>query len=278
MTGLLRVPKPAPYHRAGQGEPLLLLHPFMLSHDVWADVVPHLSDHFDVVALTLPGHWGGVPLRRRDVSLKGFADRVEEILDELGWETCHIAGNSIGGWLSLELATRGRARSVTAIAPAGGWTKYSLSQIIIGAKFALLVPLVLLGRITGDIGRRLGPLRNLVMRVVSADVAAVPRARADNVVRAASNCPSFLSYLWADLRDGGVQGLDKVTVPVQFVFCAEDWLVPQPRYSRMFTEGLPQAAVTTLPGVGHVPALESPELVAELIRTHIEALPSADTA
>ena len=56
MTSLLRVPEPAPYHRAGQGEPLLLLHPFMLSHDVWADVVPHLAEHHDVVALTLPGH------------------------------------------------------------------------------------------------------------------------------------------------------------------------------------------------------------------------------
>jgi pimeloyl-ACP methyl ester carboxylesterase len=62
------------------------------------------------------------------------------------------------------------------------------------------------------------------------------------------------------------------------VFCAEDWLMPQPRYSRMFTAGLPHASVTTLTGVGHVPALESPELVAELIRTHIEAVPSSETA
>ena len=119
--GRLRVPEPTASVRRGSGEPLLLIHPFMLSHDVWSDVVPTLAEEYDVVAATLPGHWGGPHVRRRDVSLDVFADGLEELLDDLGWETCHVAGNSIGGWLALELARRGRARSVVAIAPAGGW-------------------------------------------------------------------------------------------------------------------------------------------------------------
>jgi len=278
VVSLLRVPKPTPYNRAGRGEPLLLLHPFLLSHDVWAEVVTELSDQYDVVAMTLPGHWGGPPLRWRHVSLNAFADGVEEFLDQLGWETCHIAGNSIGGWLAFELARRGRARSVTAVAPAGGWTRWSANQIIIGAKFLVLVPAAFLGRITGDLACRLAVLRKLFLKVVSNDTAAVPRQRADNYIRAASHCPSFLAYLWADLRDGGVQGLEDVAVPVQILLCAEDWLVPPKRYSRIYTEGLPGASVVMLAGVGHVPMLENPGPVADLIRAHIEGLPSTETA
>jgi pimeloyl-ACP methyl ester carboxylesterase len=41
-------------------------------------------------------------------------------MDEAGFETAHIAGNSLGGYLALQLAARGRARSVVALAPGGG--------------------------------------------------------------------------------------------------------------------------------------------------------------
>lgn len=278
MISLFRMPQPTAYNRAGQGEPLLLLHPFALSHDIWADAVPLLSYRYDVVAMTLPGHWGGPPLRRRDVSITGFADAIEEFLDELGWESCHIAGNSIGGWLALELARRGRARSVTAVAPAGGWGHFDVGQIVIGAKFVVMVPMALLGRITGDLGSHVGVLRNFFLRVVSFDRASVPRERADNYIRATTHCSSFLPYMWADLRHGGVKGLADVAVPVQILLCERDWLLPPKRFSRIYTDGLPGASVVMLPGVGHVPTLENPGPVAELIRAHIEGLPASETA
>ena len=43
------------------------------------------------------------------------------LIDELGVDTAHFVGNSMGGALSLEMAKRGRARSVVAISPGGGW-------------------------------------------------------------------------------------------------------------------------------------------------------------
>jgi len=54
-----------------------------------------------------------------------LADHVERQLDELGWDTPHIVGNSLGGWVAFELERRGRARTVTGIAPAGGWTRWA---------------------------------------------------------------------------------------------------------------------------------------------------------
>src|SRR5207248_10823872 len=52
-------------------------------------------------------------------SIPMLAAAVEEQLDRLGWETAHVAGKSLGGWVALELARRGRARTVVAIAPMG---------------------------------------------------------------------------------------------------------------------------------------------------------------
>src|SRR4051794_29961938 len=46
-----------------------------------------------------------------------MADAVAGLMDDIGWDTAHIAGNSLGGWTALELAKRGRARSVAAIGP-----------------------------------------------------------------------------------------------------------------------------------------------------------------
>ncbi len=57
----------------------------------------------------------------RAVSVESLADAVEVALDETGFETPHVVGNSLGGWLGLELARRGRARTVTAVSPAGAW-------------------------------------------------------------------------------------------------------------------------------------------------------------
>jgi len=104
-----------PAHRGGSGPPLVLLHGFMDTWRTWELVLPALERRHDVLALTLPGHAGGPPLDG-DV-----ADALERALDVAGFATAHVAGNSAGGFLALELAARGRARSVVAFAPAGGW-------------------------------------------------------------------------------------------------------------------------------------------------------------
>lgn len=259
--------------RSGSGEPLLLIHPFTTSHDVWADVLPTLAKEYDVVAVTLPGHWGGPPLRRRDVSLAAYADGVEAAMDDLGWETAHLVGNSIGGWLSFELARRGRARSVTAIAPAGGWTKWSPNALLVGAKFVALYPLVAVGHLLGERVTRLGRFATPFLALVSANPRRVPRARADNLLRASSRCPSFFPFLVKELRHTTVLDLDGLDerVPLRLVLCEHDRIVPAKRYGPPYVAMLPSMGVVTLPDVGHIPMFEAPDLVADTILEHVRA-------
>ena len=110
-------------YRAGEGETLVLLHGFTATWRCWLPNIALLVPQFDVVAPTLHGHDGGptLPDGVKAKSLGDAADHVEQQLDEQGVGEAHFAGNSMGGALALELAKRGRAKSVVAISPGGGW-------------------------------------------------------------------------------------------------------------------------------------------------------------
>ncbi len=85
-------------------------------------MLPALERQHDVLAPTLPGHAGG-PAIEAEISEAVLADAVERAMDEAGFETAHVVGNSLGGYVALQLAARGRALSVVALAPAGGWAQ-----------------------------------------------------------------------------------------------------------------------------------------------------------
>ena len=107
-----------PSHRGGSGTPLLCVHGFVDTWRTWELVLPALERTHDVLAPTLPGHAGGPPV---EGSVDAVVDTLESAMDDVGFETAHICGNSLGGYVALQLAARGRAESVVAFAPAGGW-------------------------------------------------------------------------------------------------------------------------------------------------------------
>jgi pimeloyl-ACP methyl ester carboxylesterase len=111
------------HDRTGVGEPLVLLHGLGSSRRSWDPVVPGLVAERDVIAVDLPGHGDSSASRARNSSPADIAARVVELLDDLGLHTVHLGGNSLGGWVALELAKQGRARSVTVFSPAGLWAK-----------------------------------------------------------------------------------------------------------------------------------------------------------
>src|ERR1700712_3835548 len=102
-------------------EPLILLHGVMGATSMWRQTLPLLATSLRVIALPALGHQAGRPCEKRPCRIEHVVDDVERSLDALGIQRAHVAGNSMGGWLALELARRGRARSVCALSPAGMW-------------------------------------------------------------------------------------------------------------------------------------------------------------
>ncbi len=109
------------HDRTGTGDPLVLIHGLGSARTVWALVTPALAASFDVVAVDLPGHGSTPWIGGTAMDPRSLADSVRATLDALGIQRAHLVGNSLGGWVSLELAAGSpdRVASVTALAPAG---------------------------------------------------------------------------------------------------------------------------------------------------------------
>jgi pimeloyl-ACP methyl ester carboxylesterase len=102
--------------------PLVCLHGFMETWRTWDLVLPALERRHDVLAPTLPGHAGGAALEGPPTG-HTMVDAVERAMDDAGFDTAHVVGNSLGGFVALQLAARGRARTAVAARAAGGWAR-----------------------------------------------------------------------------------------------------------------------------------------------------------
>lgn len=256
--------------RVGRGEPLVLIHPFTTNARVWRGVAEVLADRFDVLMVTLPGHYGADKVSFSGITIPRMADFVEAAMDEAGWETAHVAGNSLGGWLSLELGARGRARTVTALAPAGGWGGWlDLRRTLpLGAKFIAISPLALLGRVADPVVGNWGFAHRVMLSLVSGDSRKVERRDSRAMMRASTHCAGYLAVLANGFRHGGMAAMEDVAVPVRLVLCDKDRIIPPRKYGSRYEERLPNSHTVTLEGIGHVPMLEAPEIVADLIAEH----------
>jgi pimeloyl-ACP methyl ester carboxylesterase len=263
----------APIH-LGSGQPILMLHPFLCSQNVWRTVAAQLADtgRFEVLAPTMLGHHGGprAPGWLLDTAI--LVDDVERRMDEIGWDTAHIVGNSLGGWVAFELERRGRARTLTGIAPAGGWGQHSLTKYETVLKFVLGGPALVAARLLGPrildvpFGTRIATLP------VSGPADGPSRADLELLVRDATHCTAYIQLLVKTLRLPGLLELASVDVPTHLVLCEKDRVFPSPRATKYFIENLPtDTRVTRLPGLGHIPMLEAPGRVTELIAEFVDA-------
>ncbi|BAV40473.1 alpha/beta fold hydrolase [Mycobacterium ulcerans subsp. shinshuense] len=252
---------------------MLLLHPFLLSQAVWEQVAQRLADtgRYEVFAPTMASHNGGPRAGTWFLSSAVLADHVERQMDELGWDSAHIVGNSLGGWVAFELERRGRARSVTGIAPAGGWTRWSPAKFEVIIKFVMGIPLLALAWLLGPRVMRLPFSRRLATYAISASPDGVSDAELLGCIDDVAHCPAYLQLLVKALLLRGLRELAENAVPAHLVICGKDRIIPAPRYSRHFTTHLPDDhRVTVLDNVGHVPMFEAPARVTALISGFIE--------
>lgn len=103
---------------------LVLVHGLGSAGNIWKILVPQLIEDFTVYAIDLPGH-GDAPLTEGEVlDPRSLAQSIiDYMMSTMGVKTMHVAGNSLGGWIALEMAAIApdNVLSVTALAPAGLW-------------------------------------------------------------------------------------------------------------------------------------------------------------
>ncbi len=253
-----------PSHRGGSGSPLVCLHGFTDTWRTWELVLAQLERHHDVLALTLPGHAGGPPLERR-VDEDLLPDAIERAMDEAGFSDAHIVGNSLGGFLALQLAARDRAKSVVAFAPAGGWARDDDSfkdllafQARMQEQLAASAPLAEL-LVASTEGRR------RATQLIIETFEHIPGELIAHQLLGAAACDVRPLVEYAT-HEGWRLEAERICCPVRVVWGTVDKLLIWPSAAARFRDDwLPHADWIELDGAGHCPQLERPLEVAQLI-------------
>lgn len=243
-------------------EPLLLLHGVSMSAGVWDPVVPLLADRFDLIVPTVAGHRGG-PAYSGTATISALVDATEKVLDERGLDTVHVAGNSMGGWMSIELARRGRARSVCALAPAGFWTVGTPDETSATAKVRRVRQLAIRTRGIMPPLLRFAAVRQAVLKEAAEHADRLTQAQAVEGMRDMVECTVADDLLLAIKEQ--VAPLDPLPCPVTIALAEKDRIFPPATYGAVARQRLPQARFVDLPGVGHVPMIDDPALSARVI-------------
>jgi pimeloyl-ACP methyl ester carboxylesterase len=246
---------------------MLLLHGIGHRWQMWTPVLDSLAREYEVVALDLPG-FGKSPRSAfgSEITLDTAAALLGDVMDELGWDRAHIVGNSLGGWLALELGVRDRALSICALAPAGLWSDYQA----VGRRLRFWFTLWVEG------SRRLTPAHRL-LRFRAARTLAMSgvfgrpwKVPPDIAIGDARNlATSAFDEVFEAGTNQRFTGGQSIEVPVTVAWHSRD---PLFRANRSTVAELPpHARVVQLKGCGHVPTWDDPPLVLETIRSTTDA-------
>ncbi|EPH45567.1 alpha/beta fold hydrolase [Streptomyces aurantiacus] len=250
------------YKRTGTGDPLLLLHGIGHHRQAWDPVVGILAAERDVISVDLPG-FGASPALPDGLAydLSTVVPALHALCEALGVDRPHVAGNSLGGLLALELGREKLVRSVTALSPAGFWNeaerRYAFTTLLTMRRMARLMPLPMIERLS----------RSAVGRTaLTSTIYARPGHRSPEAVVAETlalrNATGFHETLVAGqsvlFRD------DVPDLPVTVAWGTRDRLLLR-RQGVRAKQAIPGARLVRLPGCGHVPMHDDPALVARVI-------------
>ena len=250
------------HDRSGSGEPLVLIHGFGSFRGVWAPVLPALEREHEVIAIDLPG-FGDSPPDVDHPTPPRLAVAIAGLLDDLGLERPQVAGFSMGGWITLELNKLGRTAGACAICPAGFFNRRERAF----AKASLRNTRVTLKMLDSRIERlaESDAFRRHANRQYMEHADNMSPGELVATVRAYTAASGFDATL-DGLHEGHFTGGEAVTPPVTIAWGDKDKLL-LPRQAERARRAIPQARHLWLPGCGHFPMVDAPEITANAILT-----------
>ncbi len=256
------------------GQRVLLLHGLGGTKSSFFPTVAALSHQHTVHALDFPGFGASSKPSTGAYNAEWFAQSVLAFMDELGIESAHLVGNSMGGRVAIEaaLSASDRISSLSLLTPALAWRRHRQFLPIVKLLSPKLagIPHPLLKRVVRQQIKGLfaDPSRidPDVIEVGAIDFSNSYRSRGARIAFAAAARNIYLDAPFGN--KGFWTRLAQLQTPSLFVFGDHDTLVPA-KFARHVCEILPQARCVTLENCGHVPQIELPDQTNKLIRQHI---------
>ena len=260
------------YVELGSGDPpVLFVHGLGAQWRVWALTLPVIEARRRTIAVDLPG-FGASEVGAAPVSIRGYAELLKRLCAVLDLDRVVVVGNSMGGFIAAELAliAPGLVERLVLVDAAGIVpTRAELARILPWLWSTALVGPALESASRG-VAARPG-LRRAALRMVIEDAAALP---ADLTYWALLATPgpstrdalrASLSYLTPEWEEqlGAIECSTLVT------WGEGDTLIPV-RYAAEYARRIPGARVVRIPGAGHLPMIERPDLFNEALLEFID--------
>ncbi len=248
------------YEVRGVGAPVLLIAGFASGGNVWDLLVEELSPDRTCITFDNRGV-GGTSAPREAYTVPRMADDAEGLLATVGFalEETVIVGQSMGGFIALDLATRGRSPAalvLVATASKGGSPVEGMSP-----------------RARGALYRTRGPRREIVRGIAEAGMGERTKQLhperleilEQKLLAGSLKAPGYLGQGAAVAAFDGRRRLDAVSCPCTVVHGTSDEMFPFAAAEEL-AAAIPEAELLSLEGVGHFPQIEAVEALAAEIR------------
>jgi len=257
------------YERSGAGEPLLLIMGMSGTHLTWGEpFLDALRHDFDVVIYDHRG-MGKSARTEPPFTIVDLADDAVALLDELGWDSAHVCGISMGGMVAQELVLRHpeRVRTLTLGCTYAGGPGATLTSPEVFQRLSA-------GMMSGDRERALRTGWEVnVSRAFAGDEAQYAEFRR-RAIEVPANIPTIMAQLQAIAPHDTSPRLREISAPTLVIHGTDDEMLSY-RNGEAIAQAIPGARTEILEGIGHLFFWEEPERSAALIREHALARASA---
>lgn len=206
---------------------LVLVHGLGSAGNIWKSIIPDLIRDFRVFAIDLPGHGDAPLLVKEGLTPRRLAEMIlDHMEDEHGVEEVHVAGNSLGGWIALEMADVNpeKVKSVTALAPAGLWDEGPTGKIPASIDSRILAKI---SQFFIPIAFHIAPLKAIGYRKITHLWRELSYESCKDSVIAMARSKGYLP-LWRGLVGRRFKSSIPETVNVSIVFGDSDLTLPHP--------------------------------------------------
>ncbi len=267
------------YCELGEGPAILFVHGLGASWQSWLEQMPEFAASHRVVAMDLPG-FGYSESPSEDISIEYYARWTAKFINLLGIESAAVVGNSMGGFVSAELAIKSpeRVQRLVFVSAAIFWQNRRRAQPLVQlAKLSDAVVARALVRATDDIATR----RRLRYAALASAGFRFPQYVSDELahemVRSARRTDGFLPALEALAGYDLEEELPKISCPTLIVWGRNDQLVSVKDAERL-EDLIPDSRREVFERTGHVAMLERPERFNRLLREFLAEAPAAELA
>lgn len=252
----------------GEGPAIVFVHGLSGSWPNWLEQMPLFAKDHRVIAMDLPG-FGHSPMPNEPITISAYARILDGLLETLGVDAATVVGNSMGGFVSTELAIAypQRVERLVLISAAGVSTYRNRQAERLEPYLRRLAPMVAVytgwtAARSDWVARRPG-LRNLTLGLVTRHPSRLPAALAAEQLRGAGK-PGFMQALRANIDYPIKERLPEIACPTLIVWGDEDKVIPVGDAS-VFEELIPRSRKVIFEGTGHLAMIERPEAFNELL-------------